>query len=449
MSLSLKHRLLIRICKANFIFPFLLGPAFIKYRYSFLKKNNRLFDPSQKLLNLLGDAISNVPFYSNKKISSNFQSSNLPDQFDLIDKEIVMSNWDDFQHKHKQSISHVTGTTGGTSGKALKLVLPKNRYVFELGTMYKMWSTVGWNGQTRAVLRNQKLKHGEPFKIDFLRKEIIFDGFNTDPEYFQFIYDTLKKFGIKFLHAYPSSAYQFALFLEKQKLDATIIKSVFCGSEGLLANQREKFKSINLRVYHWYGHSEKLILGGYCENSDYIHIEPTYGYAELIDEKGYPVKIKGELGELVGTTLHNKVMPLIRYRTGDYGRYEGDYCPHCKRNLLLLSEVRGRWDKNKIYLKDGTYVTTTALNLHSELNLVVDGLQYVQLVSGLLEIRLIKNPNYNSHHVELFKNHFDMAFKNKLNYIIKYVNELEKEPNGKFLVLKQYFCNTNEPTVEK
>jgi phenylacetate-CoA ligase len=31
------------------------------------------------------------------------------------------------------------GTTGGTSGKPLKLIVPKNRYVVEMATMHTLW----------------------------------------------------------------------------------------------------------------------------------------------------------------------------------------------------------------------------------------------------------------------------------------------------------------------
>ena len=283
-------------------------------------------------------AIENTPYYNkryDKKISSvdDFQSS-----FKFIDKDEVMNSWDEFQTFPKSSRTSNT-TTGGTSGKPLNLTLPKDRYIFELATIHTMWSVVGWKGHIRGVIRNTKLQKGEPYRVNPITREFVFDGFNTSKDYFLLIYKTLKNHNIKFVHAYPSTAYQFSRFLKKEQLDHSFIKAFLCGSEGLLDYQRQFIVyDLGIAVYNWYGHSEKLVIGGYCQDSDYIHVEPTYGFFELVGVDDEIITQPGEIGEIVGTTFHNKYMPLIRYRTGDFAEYAGDYCPHCKRNLPLLKK---------------------------------------------------------------------------------------------------------------
>ena len=305
--------------------------------------------------------------------------------------------------------------------------------------MYKMWQTVGWNGHIRAVLRNHQLNEGASFKIDPIKREFIFNAFEINDTYFEFIYQTCKKHNIRFLHSYPSSAYQFALFLDKNNKDCTVFKSFLCGSEALLPEQQALFDKLKITIFHWFGHSEKLVLGGYCNLQNTIHFEPTYGFAELINNEGKNITTVGEIGEIIGSTLHNVHMPLFRYKTGDYAEYAGNYCENCKRHVLLVKNVQGRWDKNKIFLKNGLYTTTTALNLHSNLYTKIEGLQYYQETIGELEIRLVKSIYYDQNVATAFLKHFTNALGANCNFTFKYVSALEKEPNGKFLVLKQNY----------
>jgi phenylacetate-CoA ligase len=428
------------LIKFNFFYPYILGYKYFKYKKYRIKNNFFKFNSEGDLFQIIKNSVLTIPYYKNRYCLKNINSLNdFVFNFEFIDKDIVMNNWEDFQLPGNYQSKIVTGTTGGTSGKPLKLVLPKNRYVFELATMYSMWENIGWHGQTRAVIRNAHLSGNQSFKVDILKKEVIFDGFRTSKDYYYTIYNTIKNHNISFIHAYPSSAYQFSLFLKKENLDVSFIKGFFCGSEALLAEQKQLIQNdLGLSIYHWYGHSEKLVLGGYCKGSDLIHIEPTYGYFELIDDKDEPIKEVGKVGEIVGTTLHNPYMPLIRYRTGDFAEYAGDYCKHCNRYLTLLKNIQGRWDKNKIYLKDGSYVTTTALNLHSDLYLHIDGIQYVQKEKGELDIYLVKGDNFSETIEKELKTHFDNSFLGKCNYQFIYKGKLEKETNGKFLPLKQY-----------
>lgn len=429
----------IKLTKLNIFYPLLLGPKYLKYKIGHIKKNFQSYDGSDDLVKLVNYAIKVIPYYKNQynRIISGLDDFKNTLQF--IDKDIIMNDWEGFLSPGIRKNDTITGTTGGTSGKPLKLILPKNRYVFELATMYLMWNNVDWYGQTRAVIRNHSLPKNLTFKVDILKKEIIFDGFRNTPDYYLSIYKVLKKFNIQYIHAYPSSAYQFSLFLERERLDVSFLKAFLCGSEALLPEHKELINErLSINIYHWYGHSEKLVLGGYCKGSELFHIEPTYGYFELIDDNGFPVNEIGKTGEIVGTTLHNPYMPLIRYRTGDYAEYAGNYCKECKRHLPLIKNIVGRWDINRIYLNDGSYVTITALNLHNDLYSYIEGLQYIQKEKGRLEVLVIKGPAYNNNIERRLLDHFNRSFNHKCDFSIKYVSFLEKEPNGKFLPLKQY-----------
>lgn len=105
-------------------------------------------------------------------------------------------------------------------------------------------------------------------------------------------------------------------------------------------------------VFTHYGMTEMGFGGGVeCEARFGYHLREADMYFEIIDPKtGIPVE-KGELGEVVFTTLTRRGMPLIRYRTGDLSRFIPQKCP-CGTVLETMAQVRGRID-GRIELEPG------------------------------------------------------------------------------------------------
>ena len=142
-------------------------------------------------------------------------------------------------------------------------------------------------------------------------------------------------------------------------------------------------EEMGIKIYSFFGHSEKLIMAGNCPKCNSYHIEESYGYCELVDSKGNIIKEPGVMGEMVGTTFANRYFPLIRYKTGDFSKYAtNSECPLHGKQYRLLDGVIGRWDKSLIYRADGTTTSITAMNLHSNVYEHIDGLQERLLGGG-------------------------------------------------------------------
>ncbi|KGO32639.1 hypothetical protein JT06_19210, partial [Desulfobulbus sp. Tol-SR] len=71
-----------------------------------------------------------------------------------------------------------------------------------------------------------------------------------------------------------------------------------------------------------------------------------------VDDQGNPCNREGERGEIVGTGLYNRCMPLIRYRTGDYATRLAPRCP-CGRAWDRFTEVEGRWKQDMVFGRKG------------------------------------------------------------------------------------------------
>ena len=418
-------------------FPKLIyGAKYWNYIRELETKYYHEYDNSHDLLNIVNYAIENVPYYSAKYCKRINSVEEFRSRFEFIDKDTVMREPSIFVSKEIELSKYDKVTTGGTSGKPLTLLVPFSRYITELGTMHFLWKKAGFNYGARAVLRNHKLDDDTVNLINPITKEYIFNNFKLNADYVKQIYNVIQRNHVGIIHAYPSAAYQFCLMCKDQGLDLSFIKAFLCGSEGVLDFQYKLIvDDLGLKLYNWYGHSEKLVLGGYCEHVNHYHMEKRYGFFELIDDDGLPVATAGEVGEIVGTTLNNKGMPLIRYRTSDYAEYVGDYCDKCKRHMPIIKSVQGRREKNNIYKKDGTYITTTALNLHGELYEVIDGLQYIQNCAGHLRVLIIKGANFKEHHGKDFYKHYKESMGEDSEVAIEYVDKLIHQTNGKFLFL--------------
>ena len=358
------------------------------------------------------------------------------DQFkksvDFIDKDVVMGDWKNFVQDDIDNTQYIKGTTGGTSGKPMQLLMPRNRHVIELGSVHGLWRAFGFRFDTRAVLRNHKLS--VDYTINPITKEFIFDGFELTDKKFEILYSVMKKNNIQYLQCYPSSGYEFAKFLDKRKCDVGFINAFFVSSENVQGFQRQLVKKIGIKYFSLYGHSEKLVMAGSCPYSDYYHLVPGCGYLELIDENNNVIIDEAVVGEIVGTTVTNKGFPLIRYKTGDFSEYININCD-CGYKGMALKTIYGRWSGDKIYNHDGSFVTTTALNLHNDLYSVIDGLQYVQNKKGELLVNVVPGLEYDERNEVLIYEHFNSKLNEETIIKICHVKSVVRQENGKFLIL--------------
>jgi phenylacetate-CoA ligase len=410
------------------------GARYGAYR-QFLRNSFGEYDPLPKLLEAVNHAIKRVPYYRRACAGRRVASlAEFEERVGFIDKDTILADYQEFMAEGIDLSSYDHGTTGGTSGKPLQLIAPRDRYVVEMATMHSLWERAGYRFNVRAVIRNQRLKDGQTYRINPITREIIFDGFRLNADYFAKIHEIIIRQRIHFIHCYPSTANEFCTFLLENRLDTSGITAFLSGSENIFDYQRELIQGrLGIRFYNWYGHSEKLVLAGYCGSSDHYHVEPTYGYFELVDEGGGVVREPGGVGEIVGTSFHNPGMPLVRYRTGDFAEYVGDYCPACKRHLPLIRNICGRWSGDRIYNADGSFVTTTALNLHNDLYQVVNGMQYLQDKKGYLTVLIVRSPLYTKRHEEALTSHFKSKMATDTQIEIRYVERLIRKPNGKFV----------------
>lgn len=112
-------------------------------------------------------------------------------------------------------------------------------------------------------------------------------------------------------------------------------------------------------VIDWYSMVETGPIGYACPRTDAYHLLPPDLYVEVLRPDGTPAAA-GERGEIAVTGGRNVFAPLLRYRTGDFGRLDFGPCP-CGDPMPRLLELEGRVP---VLLRsaDGTPVTTVDIS---------------------------------------------------------------------------------------
>lgn len=112
-------------------------------------------------------------------------------------------------------------------------------------------------------------------------------------------------------------------------------------------------------VIDWYSMVETGPIGYACPQGFGYHLLPHDLFAEVIRSDGSSAN-PGERGEIAVTGGRNPLLPLFRYRTGDYGIIDYSTCP-CGDPMPRFLELEGR-KPVLIRSEDGTPVSTVDLS---------------------------------------------------------------------------------------
>lgn len=139
------------------------------------------------------------------------------------------------------------------------------------------------------------------------------------------------------------------------------IKSILLSTDYVPEAIIKELTSNECRVFTHYGMTEMGLGGGVeCEALNGYHMREADLYFEIINPKTEEVLKDGEYGEIVFTTLTRGGMPIIRYRTGDIGRFRDKPCK-CGTVLKTMERVLGRIE-NSINLFEDEFLNMRDLD---------------------------------------------------------------------------------------
>lgn len=107
-----------------------------------------------------------------------------------------------------------------------------------------------------------------------------------------------------------------------------------------LGLRRRLAAELGCPVVDWYSLTETGPIAYLCPTGEGFHLLPHDLHVEALDEGGHPVA-PGARGEITVTGGRNPYLPLVRYRTGDWGRLAFEPCP-CGDPMPRLLDLEGR-----------------------------------------------------------------------------------------------------------
>jgi phenylacetate-CoA ligase len=305
-----------------------------------------------------------------------------------------------------------------------------------------LWKRVGYTPDSSRLLLRGKVfrsqQYGRDWQYDALRRELSCNIFNLSEENLEQYCLAIEKYKPDYIHGYMSSTVILCKYIERRRDGIRHhFKGVLAVSETVLETQREYVERVlETRVYSFYGHSERLVMAGECEHSTDYHVEPLYGYAEIIDKSGKGINGENE-GELVATGFCNKGMPMLRYKTGDITRFSQKPNCKCRRQHLRLLGVSGRWKQDLLVTNNNALVSLTAINMHSDVFDKIIKYQFFQDTIGKVTLKVVPTKDYSDIESEKILTQLYQKTQRNIKYDIKLVKDIPVNTNGKYSIVDQ------------
>jgi phenylacetate-CoA ligase len=194
----------------------------------------------------------------------------------------------------------------------------------------------------------------------------------------------------RYIQAYPSTIYPLARWLKEHPAPdiSERIKGIMLFSENVFDHHMALLKEVfPCQVLKHYGHSERVLMAASMPDDERCFFWPQYGHFELIDEAGKPITKPGVLGEIVGTSFDNQVMPFVRYRTGDMAVL-GDKPHPLLPGFPVVERIEGR-RQEFLVCRDNRLIAVCGMGAaHSADLAAVDSMQFEQSRPGHFLIKV-------------------------------------------------------------
>lgn len=270
-----------------------------------------------------------------------------------IDLELSIINKSDIKGFKPQSSFFIKGYTSGTTNtpltvyRSIQSILAEEYYFKRY-----LWSFGLGLSPKIAVLRGDNILHAsdtksKPYKKMPFSGRLIFSSFHINALSVRDYLDALERFQPDVIHAYPSSIALLAGFAKQLNWEPTwSLKCIVTSSESFKKEDFELVKSVFQKVGDYYGQAERVAALELCKNGKY---HPVEGYSVM-------EFIPSEYGHrIVGSNIHNKVMKLKRYDTGDFVELSPVQTCDCGRDGPVIERIVGRSD-DFIVTSNGTKI---------------------------------------------------------------------------------------------
>lgn len=357
----------------------------------------------------------------------------------LLTRKDIQSNFDALKSTAFPARELVLGHTSGTTGSPLEVMYDAGVIHMTYALMDRQYEWAGARldrfGDRIAVLRGNVIvpigNRRPPFwRHNYYQNQMLLSSFHLSGANAPHYIAALKRFRPVVIDGYPSTVYLLARYLRESGESLPSVRAIVTSSETLYDFQRATAEEVfGCRVFDYYAAAERVIFATECDRHQGHHLASEYGITEITDHDGNPLP-PGSQGLLVGTSLHNRGMPLLRYASSDISGIKSAMCP-CGRGLPLMEDVSTKAE-DIIALADGRMISPSVLThpfkpMHS-----VEASQIVQEDYDHVRIRLVPNERYSDADAAHLVREFKARLGDDVRVEIEIVTELPRTKAGKF-----------------
>jgi phenylacetate-CoA ligase len=397
----------------------------------------------ERLRDIVRHAYDTVPFYRRRFDEHKLKPADIRGRADLpklplLTRDDIRANFDALRSTAFSPRDMRTGHTSGTTGTPLTVGYDRDTVwmTYAVFDRHYRWAglRMAHDGDRIAVARGNVIVPLTQKKPPFWRhnrrqRQLLLSSFHLSTANLPAYFDALTEFQPAVLDGYPSTLYILAKYLLGRGTRFPL-RAAVTSSETLYDFQRAAIEqAFECRVFDYFALAERAVFSNECDRHEGHHIAMEYGLAEVVDAAGQPVS-RGTAGRLVGTPLHNRAMPLLRYVTNDMTAFVDRTCS-CGRHLELMDDVATKAE-DVLTLKDGRLISPSVLTHPFKPLESIEGSQIVQKAPDHVIIRIVAGANYDA----ALSDHLVREFKSRLGDDVRIdvtlVKELEHSRNGKF-----------------
>jgi phenylacetate-CoA ligase len=253
------------------------------------------------------------------------------------------------------------------------------------------------------------------------------------------IFAALRRIRPAIVAVYPSILRELVAMYSSE-CQALGIKVIVTNSEHTSQDERDRFATVfGCPVFDEYSSEELASIAHQCGHQRY-HLVQDSSYIELLQPESDREVAPGQPGELVGTCLINRAMPIIRYRQGDMAVISRDHCP-CGKSAPFFAELSGR--KNSSFKRRGApdipsgRILDWSYQLVLKLGLDIREFQIVQVSLSSVKLSIVPGTGYDVVHDSAAMAHdFRLTFGQDFAVEVEHVPSITKTSAGKHIPIR-------------
>jgi phenylacetate-CoA ligase len=400
-------------------------------------------DQDAGLRRIVEHAYATVPFYRQRFDAAGVKPSDVRGRADLarlplLTRDDVRAHFGELRSSGPEGRGMREGHTSGTTGTPLSVGYDHDAVwaTYAIFDRHYRWAgcRFGKGGDRVAVARGNVIvpleQKGPPFwRRNRVHNQLLLSSFHLSRANLPAYLEALRRFQPAVVDGYPSTLYVLARFLQSRG-ETLPVRAAITSSETLYDFQRQVIEErFACRIFDYYALAERVIFSGECEAHEGRHIAMEYGVAEVVDDDGQPCR-PGVEGRLVGTSLHNRAMPLIRYVTNDRTALMAAPC-RCGRAHDRMADVTTK-SEDMLTLPDGRLISPSVLTHPFKPLDSIEGSQIVQTAADRVLVRIVPGATYDDGLTAHLKSELQARLGPDVRIDIEKVERLEQAKSGKF-----------------